>query len=170
MTCILTSRAIGGVFVDVVISEEHTATMEIAEHPVESGAKISDHAWRTPYKVLLESVVDGARAIAAYQQLLAIQQAAEPFSLVTGLKVYPNMLIKEIVATRDREHARVLKFTAELQEVIIVATESGGDGASGETDSDAGKETTNRGQVSARTSQGIPAKTDSILTNAIAVD
>lgn len=170
MTCILTSRAIGGVFVDVVISEEHTAAMEIAEHPVESGAKISDHAWRTPYKILLESVVDGARAVAAYQQLLAIQQEAEPFSLVTGLKVYPNMLIKEIVATRDREHARVLKFTAELQEVIIVSTESGGDGAKGDTDSDAGKETTNRGQVSARPAQSIPAKTDSILTNAIAVD
>lgn len=171
MTCILTSRSIGGVFIDVVISEEHTATMEIAEHPVESGAKISDHAWRTPYIVKLESVVDGARAVAAYQQLLAVQEKAEPFSLVTGLKVYSNMLIKEILAERNKEHSRVLKFTAELQEVIIVANESsGGAGAKGDTDSDSAKSDTKRGQVSARTSQGIPAKTNSVLTNAIAVD
>jgi hypothetical protein len=171
MSCILTSRSIGGVFIDVVISEEHTASMEIAEHPVESGAKISDHAWRTPYNVKLESVVDAARAVASYQQLLAVQEKAEPFSLVTGLKVYSNMLIKEIVATRDREHPRVLKFTAELQEVIIVNTEAtGGDGAGGSTDGDAGKKTTNRGQVSARTSQSIPSRTNDILGNAIAVD
>lgn len=168
MSCIIVSRSIGGVFVDVVISEEHTASMEIAEHPVERGAKISDHAWRTPYNVKLESVIDASRAVAAYQQLLAVQEKAEPFSLVTGLKVYQNMLIKEIVATRDAEHSRVLKFTAELQEVIIVNTESSAGG--GETSDDKAKGTTNRGQVSARQPESIPAKTDSILKNAIAVD
>lgn len=171
MTCILVGRAIGGVFVDVVLWEEHESEMEIAEHPVESGAKISDHAWRTPYRVTLESVVDGARAVAAFQQILAVQETAEPFSLVTGLKVYPNMLIKRISATRDKEHGRVLKFEAECQEVIIVNTESGGaNGNDGPTNSDAAKKTTNRGQVSARTSQSIPSRTNDILGNAIAVD
>lgn len=169
MSCILTSRSIGGVFIDVVISEEHTASMEIAEHPVESGAKISDHAWRTPYSVRLESVIDASRAVASYQQLLAVQAKAEPFSLVTGLKVYSNMLIKEIVATRDKDHGRVLKFEATLQEVIIVSTESSAS-AKGETSSDKAKETTNRGQVSARQPASIPSKTNSILSNAVAVD
>lgn len=167
MTCILLSRSIGGIFVDVVISEEHTASMEIAEHPVESGAKISDHAWRMPYKVVLESVIGSDRAVSSYQALLALQEKAEPFSLVTGLKVYNDMLVKEITATRDREHSRVLKFTAELQEVIIVSTESGG-GENSEQDS--AKGTTKRGQVSARTSESIPSRTNSILDNAKAVD
>lgn len=167
MTCILLSRSIGGIFVDVVISEEHTASMEIAEHPVESGAKISDHAWRMPYSVTLESVIASDRAVSSYQALLALQEKAEPFALVTGLKVYSNMLVKEISATRDREHSRVLKFTAELQEVIIVSTESGG-GENSEQDN--AKGTTKRGQVSARTSESIPSKTNSILDNAKAVD
>lgn len=174
MTCILLSRSIGGVFVDVVISEEHTAGMEIAEHPVERGAKISDHAWRTPYRVVLDGVIDGARGIASYQALLAVQEAAEPFSLVTGLKVYANMLVKELTATRDPEHSRVLKFTCECQEVIIVSTESGaapGATADGSlSGTDAAKATTQRGQVSARPVTGIPAQTNTILNNAIAVD
>lgn len=168
MTCILTSRAIGGVFVDVVISEEHESEMEIAEHPVESGAKISDHAWRKPRRVTLESVIDGARAVGAFQSLLAIQETAEPFSVVTGLKVYSNMLIQRLSATRDREHSRVLKFTAELQEVIIVNTQQSAGSGGGSTDSDSAKGTTARGQVSARTSESIPASTDRFLSNSVA--
>ncbi len=164
MTCILVSRSIGGIFVDVVISEEHVASMEIAEHPVESGAKISDHAWRMPYSVTLESVIGSDRAVSSYQALLALQEKAEPFALVTGLKVYSNMLVKEITATRDREHSRVLKFTAELQEVIIVDTQASG--STGDTDDDKAKGTTKRGQVSARTSTP-PAKTSSVLSDAV---
>jgi hypothetical protein len=168
MTCILVSRSIGGIFVDVVISEEHVATMEIAEHPVESGAKISDHAWRMPYSVTLESVIASERAVPSFQALLALQEMAEPFSLITGLKIYSNMLIKELTATRDKEHARVLKFTAELQEVIIVDTQTSG--GKGESEDDKAQGTTKRGQVSARTSDSIPAQTNSILDNAKAVD
>lgn len=167
MSCILVSRSIGGVFVDVVISEEHESEMEIADHPVEQGTKISDHAWLLPYKVILESVVDGSRAVAAYQQLLAVQKAAEPFTLITGLKVCQNMMIQKLNPFRDKEHPRVLKFTAELREVRIVTTESSGGGSS---DDDKAQSTTQRGQVSARTSQSIPAKTNSILENAKAVD
>lgn len=166
MTCILVSRSIGGVFVDVVISEEHESEMEIAEHPVEKGAKISDHAWRLPAKVTLESAIAGDRAVASFQQLLDVQAAAEPFSLVTGLKVYQNMLIKRLNATRDKENARVLKFEAELQEVIIVSTESSGASSS----DDKAQGTTKRGQVAARTTDSIPNRTDKVLSDAIAVD
>ena len=164
MTCILVARSIGGIFVDVVISEEHTATMEIAEHPVETGAKISDHAWRMPYRVTLDSVIDSPRTVSSWQALLDLQEDAEPFDLVTGLKVYRDMLIKELVATRDKEHGRILKFTAELQEVIIVNTEESGPAAtSGKTDSDAAKKTTNRGAVTPREAQTVPPRTNTIL-------
>lgn len=166
MTCILVSRSIGGVFVDVVISEEHESEMEIAEHPVEKGAKISDHAWRLPSRVTLESAIAGERAVASFQQLLDVQAAGEPFSLVTGLKVYQNMLIKRLTATRDRENARVLKFEAELQEVVIVNTESSG----GSSLDDKAQGTTKRGQVAARTADSIPTRTDKVLSDAIAVD
>lgn len=166
MTCILVSRAIGGVFVDVVISEEHESSMTIAEHPVERGAKISDHAWRERRRVTLEGVVDQSRAVSAYQQLLAVQEQAEPFSLVTGLMVYQNMMIERITVNRDKEYPRVLKFEAECTEVLIVSTESSG----GTSSDDKAQSTTNRGQVSARAADSIPNRTDKILSDAIAVD
>jgi hypothetical protein len=78
------------------------------------------------------------------------------------------MLIEKLNPIRDREHSKVMKFTAELREVNIVATESGSGGEN--SDSDAAKSTTKRGQVSARASESIPSKTNSILDNAKAVD
>jgi hypothetical protein len=167
VSCILVSRSIGGVFVDVVLSEEHESEMEIAEHPVESGAKISDHAWRLPRKVTLEGVVESSRSVSAYEQLLSVQEKAEPFSVVTGLKVYSDMLIRRIGVTRDKEHSRVLKFECELQEVIIVNTQSGGgNGNAGSSDSDKAKSTTARGQVAAREAD-LPARTSSTLSDAV---
>lgn len=168
MSCILVSRSIGGVFIDVVISEEHESSMTIAEHPVERGAKISDHAWRERRRVTLEGAVGQGRAISAYEQLLAVQEQAEPFSLVTGLKVYENMLIERITVTRDKEHARVLRFEAECSEVIIVNTETSAGGGSSSDDKAQG--TTKRGQVAARRSETIPGRTDKILSDAIVVD
>jgi hypothetical protein len=162
MTCILVSRSIGGVFVDVVISEEHESSMTIAEHPVEKGVKISDHAWRERRRVTLEGVVEQGRAISSYQQLLDVQELAEPFDLVTGLMVYPNMLIERITVNRDKEHARLMKFEAECSEVQIVSTE--GAASSGD---DKAQSTTKRGQVAARESSP-PPKTMSTIEAAVA--
>jgi len=167
---ILLSRSLGGVTLDVVISERHKAEMEIAEHPVERGAKISDHAWRKPYSVELESIVAAPNAMSAYEALLAVQKSAEPFDLVTGLRIYENMLIKEMSATRDKEKSRILFFTASCQEVIIVSTESGSaptsaaGGSTGDSTLNASssrvsaaQSTTARGQVQARSVTPSPA-------------
>lgn len=164
MSCILISRSIGGVFVDVVVSESHESEIEIPKHPVEKGAKVSDHAWRLGYKVTLESVVDGPRAVAAYQQLLDVQAKLEPFTLVTGLRVCENMMLVRLNPERDKEHGRVLKFTADLEEVRIVNTESSG----GSSSDDRAQVTTKRGQVAARPAENIPARTNKMLSDAIA--
>jgi hypothetical protein len=147
MTCIvLLSRDIGGIPIDVVITESHESEMEIAEHPVERGASISDHAWRKPREVSIEGLVDTPLAQAAFAGLLALQDNPEPFDVVTGLRLYPSMLLQSLSAERDVEHGRVLKFTAKLKEVIIVSTGSTG------APSDGGRAsgTQARGQVQAR--------------------
>lgn len=125
---VLLFRSIGGVALDVVISESHKAELEIAEHPVERGAKISDHAWRKPYSVEIEGV---SLDVGTYDALLDVQRAAEPFDLVTGLKVYENMLLKELKGDRDKEKARVSYVTATCQEVIIVSTGGASPGVGG---------------------------------------
>lgn len=115
------SRSIGGIPVDVVINESHTSEVNIPKHPVERGVKVSDHVWRDPYKVELECIIDGPGVMQAYADLLTVQQEAEPFDFVSGLKVYENMLIEGLYPTRDKDYGRVLKFNATLVEVIIVS-------------------------------------------------
>lgn len=115
------TRDIGGVAVDVVINENHTSEVNIPKHPVERGVKVSDHVWRDPYTVELECIIDGPGIMDAYAALLEVQQQAEPFDFVSGLKVYENMLIEGLYPVRDKENSRVLKFNATLVEVMIVS-------------------------------------------------
>jgi hypothetical protein len=154
MMCVALSRSIGGVPVDVVIEEKHTSEMEIAQHPVEKGAKISDHAWRTPFEIRITGAVGSDAALASYQSLLDLQEKAEPFDFVSPLKLYSSMLVRRIEATRDAEKARILHFEAELQEVIIVSTQSeaasetgAGDKNGAAATADKAKKTVNRGQI-----------------------
>jgi hypothetical protein len=120
MSVIAFSRAIGPVPIDVVISEMGDSSLNITEIPIETGAVITDHAVVMPKKVTLDIADSGAAA--TYAALERFQESRVPFTLVTGLKVYNNMLIKNISTTRDETFSRVLKAKVDLQEVIIVDT------------------------------------------------
>lgn len=109
-------RSLGGLSFDVVVSEEHEDTLTIAKHPVEQGANISDHAYRNPCKVVIRGassestyglpVWDPYNAT-LYNALLALQNAREPFDIVTGKRKYGNMLLEKLTVTTtpDSEHA-----------------------------------------------------------------
>lgn len=157
MTCsTLFGRSIGAVPIDVVISEKHTSSLEVAEHPIEGGGLISDHAWRKPRKVTIEGAIASMPAMSAWEALLAVQEAREPIDIVTGLKLYDSMVIKELTAERDQKTSRILSFTAELQEVIIVQSQEG-EGTGDSSDNQVASRTRQRGQVQARTSTNAEA-------------
>lgn len=120
MPVIAFNRAIGPVPMDCVVSERHSSELTITEIPIESGAKITDHAVVTPKRVLLD-IATGS-AVATYAALMALQESRVPFTLVTGLSVYNNMLISRIDPERDSEFSQVLRGRVELQEIIIVGT------------------------------------------------
>lgn len=120
MTVIAFSRAIGPVPLDCVVSEKHASDVELTEIPIESGARITDHAFILPKKVTLD-VID-RKAVATYNALVSLEEARTPFTLVTGLYVYQNMMITRLTPERDKEFGRVLRCTVELQEAIIVST------------------------------------------------
>jgi hypothetical protein len=110
-----------------VLEENHEDSLTITEHPVEQGASISDHAFKKPESVTIRGGVSdstpGAGAYAArtfYEALLELQKKREPFDLVTGKRLYKNMLLESlsVVTTMDTEHS--LMFTAVCREVIIV--------------------------------------------------
>ncbi|MCV5525865.1 hypothetical protein OFN18_27715, partial [Escherichia coli] len=103
------TRSIGIIIPDVVITEKHTDALEITEHPVEqptnAGASgegagyISEHAFRRPSEVVMEtgfsgggSLLDFASNLTAtsllglspkelYQELLNLQRDRIPFDV-----------------------------------------------------------------------------------------
>lgn len=120
MTAIAFSTVIGPVAISCVVSEQHTSDIEISENPIETGAKITDHAYILPKKVMLDIANDNAAG--SYDALKTFQESRVPFTLVTGLSVYTNMLVRSIEATRDKDFSTVLRAKVQLQEVILVET------------------------------------------------
>ncbi|MDU3155018.1 MAG: hypothetical protein E7B34_05005 [Hafnia alvei] len=134
------SRRIGLIVPSVVISEKHNDTLEITEHPVEVGAAISDHAYRRPSEVVMHvgfagggSLLDfldttsfglsvGLSPKETYQELLDLQNSRVPFDVVTGKRIYSNMLIRALEVTTDRTSENVLSAVLTLREVIITST------------------------------------------------
>ncbi|EMO6449581.1 hypothetical protein RNH54_005684 [Raoultella planticola] len=134
------SRKIGLIVPSVVISEKHNDTLEITEHPVEVGAAISDHAYRRPSEVIMQvgfagggSLLDfldttsiglgvGLSPKETYQELLDLQSSRVPFDVVTGKRIYTNMLIRALEVTTDRTSENVLSAVLTLREVIITST------------------------------------------------
>lgn len=136
------SRKIGVVVPSVVISEKHSDVLEITEHPVENKAPISDHAFKRPSELVMEvgfagggSLLDFASGITAtglpglspretYEELLNLQASREPFDVVTGKRLYSNMLIRVLDVTTDRTSENVLMATLTLREVLITSTQN----------------------------------------------
>ena len=134
------TRKIGLIVPSVVISEKHSDTLEITEHPVEGGAAISDHAYRRPSEVVMQvgfagggSLLDlldttsfglsaGLSPREVYQNLLDLQNSRVPFDVVTGKRIYSNMLIRAIEVTTERSTENVLSAVLTLREVIITST------------------------------------------------
>lgn len=134
------SRKIGIIVPAVVVSEKHTDTLEITEHPVEKGAAISDHAYKRPSEVTMEvgfagggSLLDFASNLTStpllrlspresYEKLLNLQADRVPFDVVTGKRIYKNMLLRAIEVTTDKTTENILSATLTIREVIITST------------------------------------------------
>lgn len=138
----LQSRKIGLIIPDVVISEKHSDSLEITEHPVENSAPVSDHAFKRPAELTMEVGFSGGGSLLdlldtssiglslglspkeTYQQLLDLQATRVPFDVVTGKRIYSNMLIRVIDVTTDRTSENVLMASLTLREIIITQTQS----------------------------------------------
>jgi hypothetical protein len=121
-----------GYFFDAIMRIEHDTTTRITEHPVQSGANLSDHAYQLPARVTLEVNMSDAmdvfqpgqfssfstKSISAYQQLLAFQKARLPLQIVTRLNQYDNMLIEHISAPDDVSSLHGLRCIVNLRQIM----------------------------------------------------
>lgn len=125
---------IGGFFFDAIIRTEHTSSLKMTEHPVQTGANIVDHAYMEPAMIVMEigmsdamdSMVQGqftsryTKSVSAYQTLLDLQKARLPLQVHTRLNLYKNMLIEEITVPDDFKTQFGLRCTVTMKEIFVV--------------------------------------------------
>lgn len=126
-------RAIGPLIADVTVMEQGLDELAITEHPVETGAAITDHAYRRPAQVTIRVGFSNSspRALGnlnyidfMYQAFLSLQESRTPFSVITGKRIYSNMLISRLFQTTDERTENVLDLIVECREVILVSTQT----------------------------------------------
>ena len=113
------------------VSTEHTAV--VTSHPVQTGANISDHMYLEPVQITMEigmsdcmaSMVRGqwvgayTKSISAYRKLCELQAARIPFTVLTRLNQYQNMVIRSISVNDDASTLYGLRATVNLQQLIL---------------------------------------------------
>jgi hypothetical protein len=127
-------RLISYIMPDVVIEEVHRDTTMITDHPVETGAAISDHAFMMPAELEMACGFSNSTGQSEgyvqqqYQALLQLQATREPFDVTTGKRQYTSMLIRNITVTNDEKWENALNILVSLRRIIIVDTDGGGAG------------------------------------------
>jgi hypothetical protein len=119
-------RSIGGFVAQVTVSEDHRDQLMITQHPVETGAAITDHAFKVPPIATIEAgwAMDPATIMSLYSQLLALQEGRQPITVYTGKRVYSNMLVAQLRTLTDNRNANTLLVQFILQNIILVSTQT----------------------------------------------
>ena len=131
------------------IEESHYDELAITDHPVEFGASISDHAYMLPYELrirfawsksgnsidsiiksglaALDSAMSGADNYleAQYRALRTLQQKRLPFDIITGKRLYQDMLIKSLAVETDAKTENALFVEMVCRQVMIVKVAGG---------------------------------------------
>lgn len=124
------ARSIGTLMPHVTVREVGKDELVITEHPVETGAPITDHAFLRNAEI--EMTVGWSDATAAqsgycrevYQELLELQRSRQPFDVFTGKRSYTNMLLGGIIQETGVSTENVLMVQARLREITIVSVET----------------------------------------------
>lgn len=126
---------VAGYFFDAFLRLDHVSRLKITEHPVQTGAAISDHSYLEPKELTIEigmsdtaqSLVNGqfsdgwSRSVTAYQVLRDLQAQRIPLQINTRLGIYQNMLIESISVPDDYKSLYGLKATVTFREIIVAS-------------------------------------------------
>lgn len=123
---------------DAVLRLAHRRRLVKTQHPVLTGANISDHAYLLPAQLVLEIgmsdsmasftagvwVGSSTKSISAYQIIKGLQSSKTLLTVTTRLDTYYNMLIEDIEAPDTNKTRYGLKAIISLGEVIAASVSS----------------------------------------------
>jgi hypothetical protein len=143
-----TPGAIDSLELDCILTESHHYQNEVTEFPIEAGFSIGDHVIHKPEQVTLEAfntnspIIQGSESVtdnrvkATLENLLltagydlpdaviANQNQAKVVTIVTGLRIYTNMVLTDLTIPRDHNNANALQFTATFKHLIILQSQT----------------------------------------------
>ena len=117
-------RTIMGLTADVTIEEKHKDETQITSHPVDQGSPISDHAYNEPPELTTKIAWAGAplELSMIYQGLLLIKEQFVRLVVMTGKRLYTDMLIKSMSLTTDLTSENALVLEINFKKVLITKT------------------------------------------------
>jgi len=124
---------------DASIQENHVYQALVTSNPVEQGSDVTDNVTinpvvlnmtgfitDTPVKFLqgaqqLLSSTSGSGSISssAHDDLIFIFEKKQPFTVVTGLKTYANMIMRRLTFPRNATTGKSIRFEAELIQITF---------------------------------------------------
>lgn len=129
-------KTIGGIEIDAFVEERHVMSASVTQYPVEEGFNINDHVTQNPDGLTLHCAVGPQpvkilggvlnltsfknNAYQVYDALIILKETAELLEVVTGLKVYENMIIDSMNITRTKDNGQSLEFDIGFTQVTIV--------------------------------------------------
>lgn len=123
--------SIAGIVLDAVLTEDHTYNSRVTNYPIEKGLIISDHIINEPDVLHITGVISDTpinvlapfnNSINAFNQLVQIHNRRERITVVTGIKVYTDMVITSLNVPRNIQSGQSLTFVLDMQKVILDST------------------------------------------------
>jgi len=133
---------------DVIVSESVNTSSTITSNPVENGSDVNDNIVINPMTFSISGIISDTKVaplgglntleqIASgnaftkqstpskegWELLLELQADRIPFTLVTNLKAYDNVVLENLSAAQDKDTSNSLHFTANLKEIIFVGSQ-----------------------------------------------
>lgn len=129
---------------DASLSERYSRTKEVTQHPVESGADVSDHTRLLPTEIEIRgwvtddpiiflrsiraepSVAGGnpqTRSLDAWRELNRIMDEESTVKVVTELDEFEDMVLTSLDVTKDKDSGRILDASITLRQIVIATTE-----------------------------------------------
>lgn len=130
---------------DASVSETHTNTAALTDHPVEDGADITDHIRLNPEELSMNVIVTNnppiilaslraqpvsgfadpaTRAEDTHEFLRNYMEANVLVRITTTLREYRNMAITSMSVERNKDTSNIVNIDLTFRQVIIATTES----------------------------------------------
>ena len=101
---------------------EHAKVME---HPVETGATITDHRILEPIEIEYIALIQSADYRSVYQQIRQIYQNAGLLTVQSKTASYEHMLISEIPHEENPDYFDAIQIVIKMKEVFFVTAQFG---------------------------------------------